>query len=235
MGEIADAALRDAEALQSGGVDALMIENFGDVPFAKGRVPSATVAAMAAVGSSMHSALRVPFGFNVLRNDGASALGLCAALEGSFIRVNVLSGSMSTDQGIIEGDAFAVLRRRAALCPHVRIIADVHVKHAQPIGGGPIGEAARDALERGLADALVISGTGTGVATDLSDLEAVRLAAPDAFLYVGSGTTLESLPSLRKFASGFIVGSALKVDGELAAPVDRDRVAAMAEQIGAGA
>ena len=40
LGAIREAALRDADALFTGGVHGLMIENFGDVPFYPGRVPA---------------------------------------------------------------------------------------------------------------------------------------------------------------------------------------------------
>ena len=110
-------------------------------------------------------------GFNVLRNDAQAALALCAACGGSFIRVNVHTGAMLTDQGIIEGNAFETLRYRQRICPGAQIFADVHVKHAVPLGNWAIGDSARDAVERGLADALIVSGIGTGHAADCADCE----------------------------------------------------------------
>src|SRR5207248_247906 len=104
-----------------------------------------------------------------------AALALCAACGGSFIRVNVHAGAMLTDQGLIEGNAYETLRYRQAICPGAQVFADVHVKHAVPLGGD-IADAARDTLERGLADALIVSGRGTGMAADMSDLERVRKA-----------------------------------------------------------
>ncbi len=49
MGEIIDRALEDARVLEAGGLDALLVENYGDVPFTAGHVDAATVAAMTAV------------------------------------------------------------------------------------------------------------------------------------------------------------------------------------------
>ncbi len=43
MEEISRAALADAQALADGGVDALLVENFGDVPFSPRRVDAACV------------------------------------------------------------------------------------------------------------------------------------------------------------------------------------------------
>ena len=175
MEEVIRRAVEDARAYESGGADAVIIENFGDIPFTKDSVPPETVAAMAVAGWAVRNAMKLPLGFNVLRNDARAALALCAACEGSFIRVNVHSGAMLTDQGLIEGKAHDTLRARRTLCPDALILADVQVKHAVPLGSLPIEVSARDTLHRGLADALIISGTGTGEAVDISDLQAVRI------------------------------------------------------------
>jgi membrane complex biogenesis BtpA family protein len=227
MAEVMAAAVADARAYEAGGADAVFVENFGDVPFTRGAVPAATVAAMAAAGCAVREAVRLPVGFNVLRNDAAAALGLCAACSGGFIRVNVHCGAMVTDQGLIEGDAFHTLRLRRQLCPEARLFADVHVKHASPLAGGSIEVAARDTLERGLADALIVSGTGTGVATSMDDLERVRAACPAARIFIGSGITRENVADYLRLADGVIVGSSLKRGGRLGNPVDPRRVAAL--------
>src|SRR3989441_1200801 len=131
-------AVADARAYERGGADAVIVENFGDAPFTKGGVPPETVAAMAAAGAAVRAAVRLPVGFNVLRNDARAALGLCAACGGSFIRVNVHAGVMLTDQGLMEGNAYETVRYRQQLCPQAQILADVHVKHAAPLGDWPI-------------------------------------------------------------------------------------------------
>src|SRR5215471_2606150 len=152
---VINSAIRDAQAYARGGAGALFIENFGDVPFTKSRVGPETIAAMAVAGCEVSRAVKLPIGFNVLRNDACAALALCAACGGSFIRVNVHTGAMLTDQGIIEGNAFSTLRYRRQICPEAQIFADVHVKHATPLGDWSLEEAARDTLERGLANALI--------------------------------------------------------------------------------
>jgi hypothetical protein len=227
FGAIADAAIADARAYERGGAHAIIVENFGDVPFTKGHVGPETVAAMSAVGLVVRANVKLPLGFNVLRNDAEAALALCAACGGSFIRVNVHSGAMLTDQGIIEGDAYHTLRYRDRIAPGAEILADVHVKHAVPLGDWSLEDAAHDTLDRGLADALIVSGTGTGQAADLADVERVRAACPKAKLLLGSGVTVANVKSYLRFADGVIVGSSLKRAGNLANPVDSRRVAAL--------
>jgi membrane complex biogenesis BtpA family protein len=232
MSAVIKAAVADAVAYEQGGADAVIIENFGDLPFSKGRVPAETVASMAAAGRAVRESIKVPIGFNVLRNDPLSGLALCAACRGSFIRVNVHSGAMLTDQGLIEGDPYTLLRRRRELgLDPVRILADVQVKHAVPLGDQSLHDAARDTFERGLADALIVSGFGTGRPTAAEDVREVRAACPNAPIVLGSGVSAANVDRYRPFADGFIVGSSLKRGGRLAAPVDVRRVTALARAI----
>ncbi len=216
----------DARTYEQGGAHAVFIENFGDVPFTKTNVDAETIAAMAAAGRAVRAVVKIPIGFNVLRNDARAALALCAACAGSFIRVNVHTGAMLTDQGIIEGNAYETLRYRDRICPGVEIFADVHVKHAVTLGDWPIEIAARDTVERGLADALIVSGTGTGEAANVSDLQRVRSACPSSKILLGSGVTAENTHEYPQ-ANGVIVGTSLKRGGDVSKPVDAKRVAAL--------
>jgi len=231
MADIIKSAVADAVAYERGGAHAIFIENFGDVPFTKSNVAPETIAAMTAAGCAVRAAVKLPIGFNVLRNDARAALALCAACGGDFIRVNVHSGAMLTDQGIIEGDAYHTLRYRESVAPGAQIFADVHVKHAVPLGDWSLEDAASDTAERGLADALIVSGVGTGKAADLDDVKRVRAACPHAKILLGSGVNLENVNSFLEVADGVIVGSSLKRDGKLANPVDAKRVAALVKRV----
>jgi membrane complex biogenesis BtpA family protein len=222
-----DFAVADAKAYERGGAHAIFVENFGDVPFTKTNVGPETIAAMTAAGCAIRAAVKLPIGFNVLRNDAQAALALCAACDGDFIRVNVHTGAMLTDQGLIEGDAFHTVRYRDRIRPGAEIFADVHVKHAVPLGDWTLEDSAHDTVERGLADALIVSGVGTGQAADMADVERVRRACPHTKLLLGSGVNAKNVKDYLRFADGVIVGSSLKKDGKLANPVDAKRVAAL--------
>jgi membrane complex biogenesis BtpA family protein len=220
-------AVRDARAYERGGAHALFIENFGDVPFTKGSVAPETIAAMATAGRAIRQAVKLPIGFNVLRNDARAALALCAVCGGAFVRINVHTGAMLTDQGLIEGNAYETLRYRQRVCPRAQLFADVHVKHAVPLGNWTIEEAARDTVHRGLAAALIVSGAGTGLAAEIADVERVRRTAPGAKILLGSGVTVANVREFLPTADGFIVGSSLKRGGKVSNPVDPKRVAAL--------
>jgi predicted TIM-barrel enzyme len=128
---------------------------------------------------------------------------------------------------VIEGRADAVQALIRRLDAPIAVWADVDVKHAAPLSPRPIGELAEDAIARGLAGAVIVSGAGTGHPTDPEDLRAVREALPETPLYVGSGGKVETLPSLLAIADGAIVGTAAKVDAILSNPVDPRRVRAL--------
>jgi len=224
---VTDFAMADARAYERGGADAIFVENFGDAPFAKGAVETETLTAMTAIGCAVRAEVKFPIGFNVLRNDARAALALCAACGGSYIRVNVHTGAMLTDQGIIEGDAYNTARYRERICPGVEIFADVHVKHAVTLGDWSLENAAQDTAERGLADALIVSGVGTGHSADMADVECVRQACPKSRILLGSGVNVRNVKEYLRLADGVIVGSSLKRDGKLSNPVDPKRVAAL--------
>ena len=233
-GEIAEVVMRatsDARTLIAAGFDSVLVENFGDTPFFADDVPKATIAAMTRAVTAV-AELGVPTGVNVLRNDALGALAVAAATGATFIRVNVLSGVMHTDQGTISGKAAEVARLRATVAPTVAVLADVFVKHATPPGGLTIDQAAADLWERAGADAIGVSGPGTGKAVDRSHLERVAAAAPGAPLYIGSGANADSAKDLLVVCAGLIVGTALKVGGATEAPVDPERARAFVAACG---
>ena len=224
MQPIVDAALRDARALREGGCDAIAFENFGDRPFFKESVPAETVAGLTRVIVDVISDVGMPFGVNVLRNDAASAIAIAAATGASFIRVNVHTGTMLTDQGIIEGRGAETLRKRAALAPELLIFADHMVKHAIPMVSVDEAQAAKDLRERGLADAVIISGAETGAEPDRDSFARLRAALTGTPILIGSGLTAANAGTFAD-ADGAIVGTSIKIDGRVEAPVDPDRVA----------
>lgn len=229
LDRVIDAAVSDAAALTTAGFDALMVENFGDAPFFADEAPTITATSMTRVIAAIADSVDVPLGVNVLRNDGLTALAVAAATGASFVRINVLSGTMFTDQGPIIGRAAEVARLRAAIAPDVAVLADVMVKHATPPAGLTLRLAAADLWERAGADGIVLSGTGTGRPTDIADLKIVRDEIPDAPLYVGSGATVDTVKALLDVCAGVLVGTATKHDGVTTAPVDPDRARAIVE------
>jgi len=225
---IHDYVLRDAEILIRGGVDGLLLENFGDVPFFPARVPQMTVEHMTALACAVRKTTELPLGINVLRNDGLSALAIALAAEANFIRVNVLSGARVTDQGIIQGIAHDLLRERvsAGAQDKIKIFADVDVKHSAPLTPRPIEDEVDDLIQRALADVVIVSGAATGKGTDPETVRRVKQVAGKTPVFVGSGVTADTIQEFVGHADGFIIGTAFKKGGITTNPVEIDRVKA---------
>ena len=220
LSAIASACARDANALADAGFEAVIVENYGDVPFTPGKVSPVTVAAMTRCCLAARvAAPTLALGINVLRNDAEAALAVAVATGAAFIRINVHIGARLTDQGIIEGKAHETLRLRKAFgAEHVKLFCDVDVKHSAPMAARPLAEEAHDLVHRAGADAVLVTGSGTGRGVNLRDLDEV-VRAVHAPVIVASGATESALPSLRR-SHGVIVGSALRVDGRAGGAID---------------
>jgi membrane complex biogenesis BtpA family protein len=226
---VIDRAEQEATALASGGVDGIIVENFFDAPFPKDHVDPVVVSAMSLIVHRLMHMVTVPIGINVLRNDAHSALAIATCTQAHFIRVNVLTGVMATDQGLIEGQAHELLRYRRELGSDVKIFADVLVKHARPLSAPNLTVAVQDTIERGLADAIILSGWATGSPPSQEDLELARAAAHDTPVFIGSGANWENIPALMQAADGVIVSSSLKRHGRREQPIDPIRVSRFVE------
>lgn len=226
---VIDRAEQEATALASGGVDGIIVENFFDAPFSKNKVDPAVVSAMTVVVQQIQNLVRLPIGLNVLRNDGLSAMAIATVVRAQFIRVNVLTGVMATDQGLIEGEAYELLRYRRELGSDVKILADVLVKHARPLSEANLTVAVKDTIERGLADAVILSGWATGSPPNPEDLELASVAANGTPVFIGSGASWENIATLLQAANGVIVSSSLKRHGRIEQTIDPIRVATFVE------
>src|SRR5215831_5167973 len=226
---IVDWVLKDADALARGGIDAFILENFGDAPFYPHRVPPHTVAFMTAIGGEVKRSFNQPLGINVLRNDAESAIAVASAVSAEFIRVNIHTGARVTDQGLIEGTAHETLRYRRLLSSDVRILADVDVKHSAPVAPRRLQDEVEEIISRGGADAVIVTGTATGKETAFEDLRIAKEAAGSAPVFAGSGVNIENVAAVLKIADGVIVGTALKHEGITTNRVDVNCVRALVE------
>ncbi|MCK5559444.1 MAG: BtpA/SgcQ family protein [Thermoplasmata archaeon] len=227
LNKIAKLALKDAKALENGGVDAVLIENLNDVPYSKNTVEPHITSAITTIITEIRAAMKIPIGVNVLRNDWRAALGIAAITGASFVRVNVFTGAMITDQGVIEGSPKECIEYRNKLDPTIKVIADVWVKHGIPLklkGRLSIGQASKDTVYRGLADGVILTGEGTGEPVALEELHEVRGAVPDRPIFIGSGLNLNNINNYYDQADGFIIGTYFKRGGKITNQVDMNRV-----------
>jgi membrane complex biogenesis BtpA family protein len=214
----------NAERLVEAGFGGVLLENFGDAPFHAARIEPVTIAAMARCVTALRirwPSLRIAV--NCLRNDARAALSIAAACGADAIRVNVHCGAAWSDQGLLQGQAASTLRLRARLAPSVKILADVQVKHAQAAGGRSLAEEAIELRERGLADAILITGPSTGKVADPHDFRELRELLVDTPLLVASGVDASNAGQWVKLADGAIVGSSLMSQGKPGGEIDLQR------------
>ncbi len=226
MEDLIETALGEARRYRDGGVDGLIVENHGDIPFAKpDRLGPETAACMAVITRAVRLESGLPIGVNVLANGALQALAVAKAAGASFIRVNQWANAYIANEGFIEGPAGAATRYRAWLqARSVKIFADVHVKHGAHaiVADREIGEMARDA-EFFDADAAIATGQRTGDAASLDELRTI-CAGTSLPVLVGSGVTPENVGDILAYADAVIVASYLKRDGVWWNPVDPARL-----------
>jgi membrane complex biogenesis BtpA family protein len=222
---VLDRALQDAHTLESGGVDALIIENFHDSPFFRETQEPETVSALTIMAYEVSKAVSIPIGLNVLRNSWKAAIAIAHMVGGIFIRLNILTDVMITDQGPVIGSAAEATRYRKFIgAENVRIFSDIESKHAVPVARRPLGVVARDMAYRAMADAIIISGEESSDPAKLEDIEEVRNSVPDTPLILGSGMT-PTHAEMVKYVDGAVFGYGAKRDGDMTNPIDPDLVA----------
>lgn len=217
---------RDIDALQAGGIDGVMYCNEADLPYATSVGPEIP-AYMAAIIVATRHQVSVPFGVNVLWDPFAS-LAVAAATGAAFVR-EVLTGVYDTDMGVLAPDSAAIFACRDRLgIRDCALFANVAPEFAHSLSGRDIAARARGAAYFG-CDALLISGPMAGVAFDLAELRSAREAVRDVPVLANTGVTEQNIEETLRYADGAIVGSSLKVDGNVWNPVDPARVRALVD------
>ncbi|MER8703190.1 BtpA/SgcQ family protein [Mesorhizobium sp. M1273] len=220
--------LDDAKAYLDGGCDGVIVENHGDIPFAKpDDIGPETAAYMAVVSDRIRRELGRPIGINVLANAAIPALAIASAAGAGFVRVNQWANAYVANEGFVEGESGRAARYRARLRANgIRIFADAHVKHGAHaiVADRPVEELVKDLVFFD-ADAIIATGQRTGHAADLGYISMIKQAAGLPTL-VGSGVTPDNAKDILAIVDGVIIASALKHDGVWWNQVDSARVKA---------
>jgi membrane complex biogenesis BtpA family protein len=234
MGQIIETALKDAEALVSGGIDALQVENQWDRPFQKSEdVGYETVAAITAVIERLKMRFEIPMGVTVHLNAVIQAIAIAVAAGCKWVRAFEMANAYISNAGFVEAAGPAATRYRSFLRADddVMIFGDFHVKHGshQILADRSLFEQAEDVVTA-LGDAVIVTGLKTGRPPDKDDIAGIRGTVPVPVL-IGSGLSYENLDQLLPLSDGAIVGSSFKVDNVLANPVDKKKVASFMDKV----
>lgn len=215
LSEIIENAIKDSKTLEEGGVDGIIIENFNDRVYRTNRADPAVISSMTLIVNEVKKEVSIPIGVNVLRDCVLDSIAIAYVTKSSFIRVNALVETVDTPEGILRPSAYRLNMYRSLLKAwNIAILADIHVKHGKPLTKRDIDVVAKEAIERGLADAVIVTGRITGEAIDLNDLIKVKRAV-NAPVIIGSGLNPNNVKELLRHADGAIVGTYFKVNGRV--------------------
>ncbi|MCB1380979.1 MAG: BtpA/SgcQ family protein [Alphaproteobacteria bacterium] len=222
MQKIIDSAARDIEALQSGGVDAVMFGNEGDRPYLLKASP-ATLAAMSVAVGQLKGMITVPFGVNYLW-DPVATVALGVASGAGFVR-EIFTGVYDSDMGLWAPDAFSALKQRSdAQRGDLKVMYNINAEFASPVGSRSIAQRAKSAVFAALADIVLVSGPMTGEAVELGNLKEAKQAVPGTPVFANTGINIDNVERILAVGDGAIIGTHFKVDGDTWNAVDGDRV-----------
>lgn len=228
--KIIDQAVQDAITLEKAGVDAIIVENMGDTPFST-LLDTAQIVGLTAAATKVRDAVSIPIGIDAAFNDCETSLAIAGMCGADFVRVPVFVDTVLFSDGIIYPCARKCMNYRKNMgLEHVKILADVQVKHTHMVNPQITVEmSAKDAVSNG-ADGIIVTGSLIGAETPIDMLQRVQKVVKVPVL-AGSGVNAKNIHDQLQIADGCIIGSSLKKDGILTNPIDYELVRAVVEAL----
>ncbi|MCF6213881.1 MAG: BtpA/SgcQ family protein [Flavobacteriaceae bacterium] len=230
--EIIESALKEAQIYKKAGIDALAIENMHDVPYIKNEVGHEISAMMTVIGYKIKAETNLPCGIQILSSANKAALAVAKAANLDFIRAEGFVYGHVADEGYIDSCAGDLLRYRKQIdAENIAVFTDIKKKHSAHALTADVSlvETAKTA-EYFLSDGLIITGTSTGSAANLEEIQAVKTACKIPVI-VGSGVTLNNLESYLSVADALIVGSYFKENGHWAGALSYKKISQFMEKV----
>ncbi len=201
-------ALQELEIFEKEGVDGAIIEDYYGSP--------------QDVARTLEEIFNLPpnlfIGVNMLRNPYV-AFELADKFGARFIQFDSVKTS-DLDLRLYES-----LRGKY---PKIAILGGVRFKGTQPTGS-PLEQDLEEAKQR--CEAIVTTGSGTGIETPVEKLREFRRYLPDFPLIVGAGVTIHNVSEQLAITDGAIIGSYFKLDGYTRNPINRIRVRYFMENV----
>ncbi len=221
--DIAFAAVAEAIKLEKAGFCGLIIQNINDFPGMKKVNPEIT-AYMSVIGNEIRAAVspQMRLGVSVLWNDGEAAVAVADAIQADFVRLKVFIGAMVNAEGIVQGCSGEVLQIKKRLGSRVELWADILDRTGFPLGVVSQEEAIVQAIKRGGADAVILTGKEPERTCEM--LAAGKKKFGDLRIFAGGGCTPGNLMEILNYADGAIVASSFKKDGNMYNAIDEKRL-----------
>ena len=219
---VVEKAREDLDALQEGGVDAIMFSNEYSLPYLT-EVKRETVAAMGRIIGELQPYITVPYGVNVLWDPKAS-LDLAAAVDAKFIR-EIFTGVYASDFGLWNTCCGEVVRHQREIgAENVKLLFNIVPEAARYLADREIRQIAKSTVFNCRPDALCVSGLTAGSPTDMSTPRDVKAEGPYTVVLANTGCRKETIEGLLGIADGAVVATTFKYDGKFENQVDKNRV-----------
>ena len=229
LSKIIKSVEEDLEALQKGGIDAIMFGNEGDRPYSL-RASNSSLATMAYIIGLVKKNIKVPFGVNYLW-DPYATVALGSVTNADFAR-EVFTGVYDSDMGLWEPKASEALQLRSHLNnKKLKLMFNVNAEFASPIGNRGTSEKAESAVFSSLADAICVSGVLTGKAVNVQELKETKEKVKDVPVFANTGVSIDNVEEIFKFADGCFIGSHLKHEGITWNNIDINRVKSFMDKV----
>ena len=222
MDAIYEAGLKDLKALEKGGAGAVIIENFGDVPYAAENELINKIA-FAKMVALLKRETKLPVGINYQFNDTETEWAVAYCCDVDFIRCEVFAENRVGPNGMFIAAGPKMMRMKAHYNKDIMILADANVKHTFALAEQPLDFTIESLIEGG-ADGVIVTGITTGVNPSVDDVKLVSKHAKGLPVFLGSGINEKNVNEYLPYISGAIVGSSLKKDHNVNNPVDMKNV-----------
>ncbi len=214
-----DRAIQELRIYAEEGVEGAIIENYSSCS----SVELVQRTLQFAAGYFSHAPLVL--GVNILPNEFQIALPMAAKYGAGFVQLDYAAGAYDRGREIDIG-AYEDMRRQF---PGIAVLGGVWPKYYHP---RPDSVLRIDlAVGKSRADAIVVTGEGTGLETPLDKIREFKRFLGEYPLVVGAGLTPRKVYEQLSIADGGIVGSAFKPNGDTKAPVERSLVQRFMEEV----
>ncbi|MEN3319116.1 MAG: uncharacterized protein V7643_2517 [Mycobacterium sp.] len=215
-------AREELDALQSGGVDGVMISNEFSLPYLTKTEPI-TAITMARIIGELLPELRIPYGVNVLW-DGRASIDLAVATGARFVR-EIFTGVYASDFGLWDTNVGEVARHRARVGgSDIKLLFNIVPESATYLADRALESITRTTVFATLPDAICVSGATAGSPTDATALRQVKSAAGTVPVFVNTGVRADNVAAQLEIADGAIVGTYFKENGVFENRAQRHRV-----------
>ncbi|MFH1589948.1 MAG: BtpA/SgcQ family protein [archaeon] len=200
-------ALEELEIFEDEGVDGAIIENYhGSI----GEV-------ILALEQTSKQNYDVVIGINILPNEYGLSLRLAQQFDGKFIQLDYVAGDYTS--GKLDFESYSDQRDSF---PEIIVLGGVWPKYYTPVNGSILENDLRTGVQR--AEAIVVTGSGTGKETPFNKIKKFREIIGDHPLVIGAGLNLDNAYEQLSISNGAIVGTSLKENDNTLNLIDREKV-----------